>query len=125
MPRGSETILTVEDDDAVRRVIENTLKHLGYEVLSANGGPAALALMATADREIDLLVTDVVMPEMDGKELADRLCASRPDLRVLFCSGYTEDIIARRGILDPGIHFLAKPYTLSDLARKLREILDG
>jgi PAS domain S-box-containing protein len=125
LPRGTETILAVEDDAAVRKVLERTLARLGYSVLSADCGPAALDLVRRDDPEIDLLVTDVIMPEMDGRELSVRLRETRPELKVLFCSGYTQDIIARRGVLEEGIHFLGKPYTPSTMARKLREILDA
>jgi len=125
LQKGSETILAVEDDAAVRRVLERALVRLGYKVLAADCGPAALDLIERDAPPIDLLVTDVVMPEMDGRELADRLQKKIPDLKVLFCSGYTEDIIAAQGVLDSDIHFLGKPYTPSDMAQKLRVILDG
>ena len=125
LPRGTETILVVEDDAAVRRVLERTLVRLGYTVLSAESGPAALDRVHREGRDFDLVVTDVIMPGMDGRELAERLRGTRPDLKVLFCSGYTQDIIAQRGVLEDGIHFLGKPYTPAAMARKLRDMLDG
>ncbi|CAN5672872.1 hypothetical protein BH23DEI1_BH23DEI1_10710 [soil metagenome] len=121
---GRETILVVEDDPAVRSFAVDQLRALGYDVIEATGGAAALALLE--DRpDVELLFTDVVMPGgMSGKQLADEAVASRPALRVLFTSGYTEDAIVHHGRLDPGVDLLTKPYRRDDLARRVREVLD-
>jgi PAS domain S-box-containing protein len=122
--RGTESILLVEDDDGLRDLAGIVLKKLGYTVYSAASGIEAMSL-AENHAEIALLLTDVVMPQMSGKELADRLCPSHPSMQVLFTSAYTEDAITHHGILDPGIDFLHKPYTPALLSRKIREALDG
>ncbi len=121
--RGSETILLAEDASGVRAVSEEILTRLGYTVLVASDGRAALELAAAHRGPIHLLVTDVIMPEMSGRQLADRLRQQRPSLKVLFVSGYTDDAIVRHGILEPGIAFLQKPFTPLTLARKVREAL--
>jgi len=122
---GSETVLVVEDEEPVRALTQRILIAQGYTVLAASGGAEALAAFAGQDRPIALLVTDVVMPGMGGRELAERLVAQRPGLKVLFMSGYTDDDIGRRGVLDPQIPFLAKPFTPEGLLRKIRDVLDG
>ncbi len=122
--RGTETILLVEDDESLRDLATIVLKKLGYTVHSAANGIEALA-MADRNGEYSLLLTDVVMPQMSGKELADRLRSSRPCLKVLFTSAYTEDAIVHHGILEPGIEFLHKPYTPALLSKKAREVLDA
>jgi signal transduction histidine kinase/CheY-like chemotaxis protein len=120
-PTG-ETILLVEDEDPVRRACRRILEAAGFEVIEASDGSQALAELA--DRHIDLLLTDVIMPGgTSGRDLAEHLQASRPGLPVLFMSGYTSDVIARRGILEPGITVVEKPFTTSDLLRKVRELL--
>jgi CheY-like chemotaxis protein len=125
LPHGSETIVVVEDEDAIRALAVRVLGGLGYDVLVYRTGRAALeALGETPTRHVDLLLTDVMMPEMKGRELADRLLALRPDLRVLFASGYTDDVIASQGVLEPGVDFLAKPYSTAILARRVRTALD-
>jgi PAS domain S-box-containing protein len=122
-PRGSETVLLVEDEAAVRDVTRAQLESLGYRVHACANAAEALAV-ADAEREpVDLLLTDVVMPGMNGRELAERLLGRRPDLRVLFTSGYGEDVIARHGVLEPGVLLLQKPYGLSRLASRVREAL--
>jgi two-component system, cell cycle sensor histidine kinase and response regulator CckA len=121
-PRG-ETILTVEDDAGVRNLAISQLTGLGYKVIEAANGPQALKIL-DSDQKIDLLFTDVVMPGgMTGKTLAGLAKAKRPGLKVLFTSGYTENTIVHHGRLDAGVHFLAKPYKLESLARKIREAL--
>lgn len=118
-----ETILAVEDDAGVRSLVVSQLTGLGYRVIEAANGPQALAILET-DRKVDLLFTDVVMPGgMTGKALAERALAKRPALKVLFTSGYTENTIVHHGKLDADVHFLAKPYKLDDLAKKIREAL--
>jgi len=101
-----------------------SLTHRGYRVLSASSPEAALALVAQTPEPIHLLLTDVVMPGMNGRELRDRLRASRPDLRCIFMSGYTADIIARHGVLEDGFEFVQKPFTLLELGVKVRRVLD-
>ena len=121
---GSETVLVVEDDERVRNVATKVLRNAGYRVLSASNGEAALDL-ASHDREpIHLLVTDVVMPGMNGRQLAEHLAEGHPETRTLFTSGYTDNIIAHHGVLDREIEFLSKPYTLEVLTRRVRDILD-
>jgi signal transduction histidine kinase/CheY-like chemotaxis protein len=122
---GSETVLVVEDEDAVRALMRLTLEARGYQVLAAASPKEALELVARHPGSIPLVVTDVIMPGMSGGELAGRLAALRPEIRVIFVSGYTDDTIAHQGVLDPGVHFLQKPFTLEGLARKVREVLDG
>jgi signal transduction histidine kinase/ActR/RegA family two-component response regulator len=121
---GSETVLIVEDEPVVRRLTVRALAERGYHVLEAEDGESALEVARTHQGELHLLVTDVVMPGMNGKELADRLAAHRPDLRVLYISGYAEHAVVRQGVLVEGIAFLSKPFDLSELARTVREILD-
>jgi PAS domain S-box-containing protein len=120
---GTETILLVEDEDAVRLVVRRVLTRHGYTVLAASNGHDALRIAESHPGAIDMLVTDVVMPEMGGRELADRLLPLRPAIRVLFTSGYTDDDIVRRGVLLPGTAFLQKPFTTEGIARKVREVL--
>jgi CheY-like chemotaxis protein len=125
VPRGTETVLLVEDEPALRAVARRTLERQGYIVLEAPNGEAGLAVAAAHTGPLDLLVTDVVMPGISGRELATRLVASRPTVRVLYTSGYTDDAIVQHGVLEDGIQFLQKPFTPSGLARKVREVLDA
>jgi two-component system, cell cycle sensor histidine kinase and response regulator CckA len=125
VPRGAETILLVEDDAMVRGLASRVLAKNGYQVLMAANGAEALDVSVESTNPIDLVVSDLVMPEMGGRELADQLSARHPGLRVLFMSGYTEDAALRRNVLQQGESFLAKPFTPDALARKVREILDG
>jgi CheY-like chemotaxis protein len=125
MPQGKETILLVEDEPQIRRVAVEVLSVLGYEVHEASNGVEAVELAAELDAPIHLLLTDVVMPKMNGRELADNLKSSNPEAAVLFMSGYTDDIIAREGILEEDVHFLGKPFTPRTLATKVREALDS
>jgi two-component system, cell cycle sensor histidine kinase and response regulator CckA len=121
--RGNEIVLVVEDDPSVRAITTLTLAKYGYYVLEASNGPTALRI--SADREtIDLLVSDVVMPEMSGRRLADALRRSRPQCRVLFMSGYNEEMLADRTAGGPTEAFIQKPFTPVTLATKVREILD-
>ena len=121
---GSETIMIVEDEPVVRRLTVRALAERGYHLLEAEDGESALAVAREHKGELQLLITDVVMPGMNGKELADRLTAERPDLRVLYISGYAEHAVVRQGVLVEGIAFLSKPFDLSELARTVREVLD-
>jgi CheY-like chemotaxis protein len=122
---GSETVLLVEDEVAVRVLVRRVLDRAGYRVFEAANGLDALALLQTLDTPIDLLLTDVVMPGMSGRELADQLCARFRTLRVLYMSGYTDEAIVHHGVLDPGVSFLEKPFTPDILLRRLREALDA
>ena len=119
---GTETIVFAEDAKCIRDIAERTLTSLGYNVLSCEDGKSALIASATCN--VDLLVTDLIMPGMNGKELAEKMVERQSDLKVLYSSGYTSDIIGRHGMLEAGIELLPKPYSLSDLARKVRELLD-
>jgi PAS domain S-box-containing protein len=124
-PRGREKVLLAEDEESVQRLARKVLERQGYEVLSASNGVEALAIAANHPAVIDLLVTDVIMPRMGGRALADHLTLTRPGTKVLFVSGYSDDAISRHGILEPGFAFLEKPFTADGLARKIREVLDG
>jgi CheY-like chemotaxis protein/anti-sigma regulatory factor (Ser/Thr protein kinase) len=120
-----ETLLVVEDEAALRDVAGRILSGAGYRVLSAECGPEALALAARHEGAIDLLVSDVIMPGMLGKDLAERLCVARPDTRVLYMSGYAQPILHSHGTLDPGVALLEKPFTANDLLTAVRRRLDG
>ncbi len=122
-PQGWETILLVEDDEDVRAYTKLILDGLGFTVLVAASGLDAVELAATFQGDIALLITDVIMPGMNGRQLAEALTASRPPLRVLYVSGYTENAVSHRGALDVGLNFLAKPFMPEDLAKKVRSIL--
>jgi CheY-like chemotaxis protein len=123
---GCELVLVVEDEGAVRNMLRDSLKSFGYEVLEAgNGGDAIDLCMQRGLEAVRLLVTDVVMPRMSGKELADRLTAIYPEMKVLFISGYTNDAIVHHGVLDRGINFMEKPFSPQALGAKVREILDS
>jgi CheY-like chemotaxis protein len=123
--RGSETILLVEDDEQVRAVARAILRHNGYEVVESRSPGEALLLSERHRGKIHLLLTDVVMPQMGGPELAKRLAAQRPDIKVLCMSGYTDDSIVRHGILESSIAYLQKPLTPEALTSKVREVLDS
>ncbi|HEV2751358.1 MAG TPA: response regulator [Gemmatimonadales bacterium] len=122
---GSETVLVAEDEEAVRQIIEKALDAHGYRVLSARDGVEALERASAHAGQIDLLVTDVVMPDMNGRELSRRLTETRPDLKTLYLSGYTDDAILHRGVLQEGVAFLQKPFSLRMLARKIREVIEA
>jgi len=122
-PRGTETVLLVEDADAVRAVTHQALARQGYTVLDAPNGAEALRIAADHPGPIHLLLTDVVMPGLSGRQLSDQLARLRPDTKVLFTSGYTDDAVVRHGVLESGIAYLQKPFTVDGLARKVREVL--
>jgi two-component system, cell cycle sensor histidine kinase and response regulator CckA len=121
---GTETILVVEDEDALRKIARRILAAAGYTVLTAAEGDEALEISARHEGHIHLLLTDVVMPRMSGRVLAERLTKSRPTLKVLYMSGYTDNAILHHGVLDAATHFLGKPFTGADVTRKVREVLD-
>ena len=124
-PRGTETVLLVEDAAAVRAVTKQVLERQGYVVLEAPDGEAALRLAQQHRGPIHLLLTDVVLPRVSGRELAERLTQVRPDMRVLYASGYTDDSVVRHGILELGTAYLQKPFSPESLARKVRNVLDA
>jgi CheY-like chemotaxis protein len=123
-PRGCETVLLAEDDEALRALGARVLVALGYKVLLARTGREALRIVADHRGPIDLIATDVVMPEMNGSQLVEKVLEARPDIRVLFMSGYTDDEVMRRGVIDGQTAFLQKPFTPDLLAHKIREVLD-
>jgi len=124
-PRGSETVLFVEDEESVRELVTEYLTGAGYKVLEACDGAQALEIAAKHQGTIEILVTDVVMPKLSGREVASRITAERPNVKVLFISGYTDDSIFRHGVLEGGVAYLQKPFNLKAIAQKIREVLDG
>jgi len=124
-PRGTETVLLVEDAAAVRAVTKQILERQGYTVLEAPDGEAGLRLAQRHRGVIHLLLTDVVMPRVGGRELAEQLARLRPDVKVLYASGYTDDSVVRHGILESGTAYLQKPFSPESLARKVRDVLDA
>ncbi|NLX19995.1 MAG: PAS domain S-box protein [Desulfobulbus sp.] len=120
---GSETVLIVEDEPLIRKVVTDMLESLGYTVLPTSGPMEAIRSVQEYPEKVDVLLTDVIMPEMNGRQLAGRLQHLVPGLRCLFMSGYTADVIARHGVLDEGVHFIQKPFTMQVLAGKIREVL--
>jgi CheY-like chemotaxis protein len=122
---GTETMLVVEDEEAILELALESLKQLGYTVLTASSPEEALRTSREQAGPIHLLITDVVMPQMNGRQLADLLRAERSELKCLFMSGYTADVIANRGVLQEGVSFIGKPFSLTTLANKVRETLDG
>ncbi len=125
LPPGTETILLVEDEGAIRSPAREILEMMGYRVLEAARGGEAIALSERYEGPIDLLITDVVMPGMGGRQLAERLLITHPRMRVLYTSGYTDDAMMRHGVLDQGLPLLQKPFTADALAKKVREVLDA
>jgi PAS domain S-box-containing protein len=124
-PRGTETILLVEDEKMVRSLTQQVLEGCGYTVIEAGNGAEALSLCEKTDCQIDLLMTDVVMPQMGGRELVERFVHIYPQTQILFTSGYTDDEVVRHGVVEAGTNFIQKPFTPHGLALKVREILDG
>jgi CheY-like chemotaxis protein len=122
---GRETVLLVEDEPAILRMATQLLQRLGYHVLPAPTPSEALHIARSHKGVIDLLITDVVMPEMNGRQLCDQLSDIVPGLRALFMSGYTNNVIAHHGVIDEGIQFIAKPFSMTEFAKKIRTILDG
>ena len=123
-PKGSEVVLLVEDEDQVRKLASEFLQGCGYIVLEARDGREGLSVCEGHQGKIDLLLSDVVMPELGGRELAERILPMRPDIKVLFMSGHTQDVILKEGV-KAGTPFLQKPFTPSDLANKVRAVLDS
>ena len=125
LPGGTETVLLVEDEDTVRNLCARILGDLGYKVMEARNGGEAIAGAQGYGERIDLLLTDVVMPGMSGGELATQMVLHHPEMKVLFTSGHTDDVIVHHGVLDEGVSFISKPYSSEGLARKIREVLDA
>jgi len=123
--RGSETILLTEDDENVRVVLRHALENFGYQVINANDGQEAIDVLEARAGEIDLVILDVVLPKKDGKEVYDAVRSLRPGLPVLFISGYTADVIFKKGIYENGIQLMTKPLSPYALLGKVREMLDG
>ncbi len=124
-PGGTETVLLVEDEEAVRSMVSKVLQNKGYRVLEASHGNAALEVCDKFEGPIHLMVTDVIMPQMSGRELAERLALMRPEMQVLYMSGYPDNTIVQHGVLEPGTAFLQKPFTINALELKVREILNS
>jgi two-component system cell cycle sensor histidine kinase/response regulator CckA len=123
MAYGAGIVLLVEDEEMVREVAKEILEEIGYTVLAAATPQEAVSLCENKDTIIDLLLTDVVMPGMSGKELKKAVEVIRPGIKVLFMSGYTSNVIAHRGVLEKGVHFIQKPFSMKDLAQKVREAI--
>jgi CheY-like chemotaxis protein len=123
--RGDETILLVEDEPSILKLAEMMLVKLGYKVLKASTPGEALQVAQAQAGEIHMLMTDVILPDMSGRELADKLLSIYPHMKQLFMSGYTDDIIAHHGVLDDGVQFIQKPFSMPSMAAKVREVLDG
>jgi len=123
LPRGRETVLLVEDNDLLRQMATETLERYGYTVLGARDGLEALSLIERERGPVHLLLTDVIMPKMSGRELAAHFQSRYPDVRVLYMSGYASDTIVHHGMLDPGIELLQKPYTPLALIRRVQDVL--
>jgi CheY-like chemotaxis protein len=121
---GKETVLLVEDEIFVRQLAATVLRERGYTVIEAANGAEGLFFAPQHQGKIDLVLTDVVMPVMNGKEMADALRKTHPDTKVLFTSGYSAEVIGHHGVLEPGIEFLQKPFQGTALARRVREVLD-
>jgi CheY-like chemotaxis protein len=124
IPRGKETILIVEDFEEVRQLTRQVLERQGYQVLEAGDGNATLLVCEKYKGQIHLMMTDVVMPGMSGRELADRIKSSHPEMKVLYTSGYADDTIVHYGVSRDRVNYLQKPFTMEGLARKVREVLD-
>ena len=125
VPKPNETILLAEDEDSVRELATLALERVGYKVITAENGIAAVKLFDKHHGTIDLLLTDVIMPKMGGKELVDACLVQKPNTKVLYMSGYTDDSIVQHGVLDKGTHFIQKPFTPDRLIRKIRQIISA
>jgi CheY-like chemotaxis protein len=125
LPRASGTVLLIEDEDSVRALVRHVLTGCGYAVLEARGGGEAVELAAAHRGRLDLMVTDVVLPDLGAREVAERVAASHPEARVLFVSGYAPDAVARHGGPEAGAAFLQTPFAPAALAAKVRELIEG
>jgi CheY-like chemotaxis protein len=122
---GAETILVVEDEPDILTMTTMILERLGYSVVAASSPEEALNVAREYDGGIDLLMTDLIMPEMNGKDLAESVMTFRPGIKRLYMSGYTSDIISHHGVLDEGVHFIQKPFSMASLGATIRNVLDG
>ncbi len=122
---GTETILIVEDNPQVRAIAHEMLKHQGYTILLAENGKQALDMLQNHKGRVHLLLTDVIMPMMDGRALAKKATTYHPKIKVLYMSGYTDDVITPRGVLDEDVNFIPKPFTFKALSLKVRRLLDS
>jgi CheY-like chemotaxis protein len=125
MPRGTESVIVVEDNAAVRTIVCDVLQRLGYRVFAMSNGQQAVSFGSRSPEFIDLLLTDVIMEGMNGRKVADVFREVRPETKVLFMSGYTDDAIVRHGVLEASVQYLGKPFTAEQLAAKVREVLDS
>jgi two-component system cell cycle sensor histidine kinase/response regulator CckA len=125
LPSGNETILLVEDEEGIRGLVRGCLQARGYKVLEAPAGDTAIKVASQYRGVIDLLLTDVIMPGMNGRELAGFLSESRPEIKILYTSGYTDDRLSSHGVLEPGVALLMKPFTIEALFVAVRNVLDG
>ena len=121
---GFETVLLVEDEDGVRSLIQLLLHRNGYKVIEAHNAEEALKIIASNKGRIDLLLTDLILPRLSGRELAERIMEQRPEIKCLFMSGYTDDAIVHQGVLDASANFIQKPFMPDGLAHRVREVLD-
>jgi CheY-like chemotaxis protein len=124
-PSGTETILLVEDEESLRKLVKGCLSSRGYNILDAGNGEEALKVAQQYDGNIPLLLTDVIMPGMSGRELADSLKQSRADVKILYMSGYTHDLVTQQGILESGSDILQKPFSINALLSRVRDVLDA
>jgi len=124
LPGGNETILLVEDDPSVLKMALSIIERLGYQVLSASNAEEAFILASSYHDSLNLLITDVVMPGMNGRELSEKLKSIHPEIKILFTSGYPENIIAHHGMLEKNINFIGKPYTMTAFAIKIRDVIE-
>jgi len=124
LPHGNETILIVEDEGEVRKLISKMLERQGYAILETSSGEEALLVCERCKGPIHLMLVDVIMPGMSGSELAKASKPLYPEVKILYMSGYTDEAIVRHGVLEKGVNYIQKPFTLEGLARKVREVLD-
>jgi len=125
MKTGTETVLVVEDEGIFRDLIVRILKRDGYRMLEAANGGEALMICEEHKEQIDLMLTDVIMPQMNGRKLVERTLPLHPEMKVLYMSGYTDDVIADHGVLEEGVEFIEKPFSANVLLNKVREVLDS
>ena len=125
VPRGSATVLLVEDEEILRNLAKSVLERQGYKVLNAKDAKEAFSLFMKSRDNIDLLLTDLVMPGISGKQLADQLKPVLPSMRILYMSGYNEEVVDNHGILTEGVNFIRKPFGCDDLARKVHDVINN